>query len=220
MTISLSCLASIVSAQTDTPTASASPTIAVSKDIINLKEKVADAVKKEDNKAVAGFVENKNKNTIKIMTDDGTEYAIKLDDTLTKYFQIIGNSKKEITSDDIGSNDYIIVSGVINDKSVTANSIFIDKNYLTFAGRVSNVDKDNYTVTVITNAKEEITLDIEDSTKQYILNIKTNAIEISGFSKIKEGDTIHFVVLKTSADKKDRYSAVKTFIIPQEYFQQ
>jgi hypothetical protein len=44
-------------------------------------------------------------------------------------------------------------------------------------------------------------------------------MEKSGFSKIKEGDTVHFVVKKTGEEKElNRYSAQKILVIPQEFF--
>ncbi|MDO9027431.1 MAG: hypothetical protein Q7U68_01010, partial [Candidatus Roizmanbacteria bacterium] len=62
-------------------------------------------------------------------------------------------------------------------------------------------------------------------TKQFIVNIKTLEIERVGFSKIKEGDTVHFVVKKTGNPLRqladggnNNYSAIKILIIPQEYF--
>lgn len=186
-----------------------------------LKEKVADKVKElreKNNKAITGFVELNSNNVIKIKTNANEDYQVKLDPDLTKYFQITGNTKKEIKSEDIVKNDYIIVTGVVTDKTISANAIFKDENFLVLTGRVGQVDSSNYSIKVITNAKEEITLEIETTTKQLILNIKTDTIETGGFSKIKEGDTIHFVVKKTPDITGNVYTAQKLLLIPQEYF--
>lgn len=51
-----------------------------------------------------------------------------------------------------------------------------------------------------------------------MVNIKTLDLERVGFSKVKEGDTVHFVVKKTGEEKNNSYSAIKILIIPQEYF--
>jgi len=204
---------------TETPPVSSDS--AEKKDIEVLKEKVANKVseiRKKNNKAISGFVLSNKESFIKIKTDDKTEYEIKLDDSLTKYFRIDGGKKKEIKADDIEKDSYIIVTGVLTDKTVTANSIFVDEKYLTLAGRISEVDKEDYSLKIITAAKDEYSVDIENSTKQYILDIKTEQIGPSGFSKIKEGDTIHFVIKKTADDKESRFSATKILIIPQEYF--
>ena len=186
-----------------------------------LKEKVADKVeelRQKNNKAISGFVQSNENNVIKIKTNAAEEYQVKLDPDLTKYFQIAGTTKKEIKSENIIADDYIIVTGVVTDKTISANAVFVDENFLVLIGRVSEVDKDNFSITVVTTAKEEITLDIETATKQSIVNIETVEIESTGFSKIKEGDTIHFVVKKTPEITDNTYTAKKLLLIPQEYF--
>jgi len=192
------------------------------KDIEILKEKIANKVselRKENNKAISGRVFETETGFLKIKIQRQEEYLIKLDDALTKYYTIAGNEAKEIKKENISKNDYIIVNGVIHDKTVDANSVFIDEEYLVDSGKISQVDKDNYLLKVVTSSKEEFNLEIETSTKQMILNIKTLEVERTGFSKIKEGDTVHFVVKKTSETSKDnRYSTIKILIIPQEYF--
>lgn len=187
------------------------------KDIKAFKDKIANVIKKND-KALSGLVTSNDGNIIKLKAGDGTIYEIKLDSQLTKYFKISGASKKEIKVSDISKDDYIIITGVITDKSMTANSIFVDESYIVGSGKITEVDKDNYSIKVINSAKEIYTLDVETYTKQFILNIKTLEIEKMGFSKIKEGDYAHFVV-KGGIDIKDnKYSAQKILIIPQEYF--
>jgi len=103
--------------------------------------------------------------------------------------------------------------------TITANEIYVDEKYLAKVGRVTEIDSVNYTLKLMTPEKENYNLDIESSTKQSILNIKTLDVEKSGFSKIKEGDMIHFVVKKTAYEQKDNsYSAIKILTIPQEFF--
>ncbi len=186
-----------------------------------LKEKVADKVeelRQKNNRAISGFVLSNGNDLIRIKTNAGENFEVKLDPDLTKYFQITGTTKKEIDAEDVVADDYIIVTGVVTDKTVSANAVFIDENFLVLTGRVSQVDGDNFSLTVVTTAKEEITLEIEMSTKQSILNIKTDAVETAGFSKIKEGDTIHFVVKKTPDITDNTYTPEKLLVIPQEYF--
>lgn len=207
-------------AQTASP--SASPTGEVEDSAIEqLKEKVANKVteiRRKNNKAVAGTVITKNAGNLRIKTNEDVKYEIKLDDALTKYFQILGVKKQEIKAEDIEVDDYAIVTGVQADNSITANTVFIDERFLVMTGKISQVDKENFTLTIVTTAKEQIDLDIESSTKQSMVNIKTNEPEVSGFTKIKEGDTIHFVVSRPLNSKEGSYSARKVLIIPQEYF--
>lgn len=218
---------SFVTAQTKTLTpsavaASSSPTIVVDKDIQLLKDKIANKVseiRKQNNKAISGFVLSINGNAMKLSNNGGGEVnQVKFDDTLTKVFRVLGTTKKEIKTDDIKKNDYAIVSGVAVDNIITANVILIDENFLVDSGKITVIDKETYNIKVLTSDKNTYSLDIETGTKQYMLNIKTLLREAIGFSKLKEGDTVHFVVKKTGEEKNNNYSAVKILIIPQEYF--
>lgn len=207
-------------AQSPSISASSSPTITVDKDIEKLKEKIANKVseiRKKNNKAVSGFVVSNDGNTMKI-NNNGEENQVKFDDTLTKYFKILGTQKKEIKADDIKKNDYAIVSGVVADNIISANVVLIDENFLVDSGKITEINKDSYNIKVLTSDKNIYSLDIETYTKQFIVNIKTLDLERVGFSKIKEGDTVHFVVKKTGEEKNNNYSAIKILIIPQEYF--
>lgn len=213
-------LAVRVMAQSPSISASLSPTVAVDKDIQLLKDKVANKVleiRRKNNKAVSGFVLSNDGNKIKI-NNNGVENQVKLDSTLTKYFQIIGAQKKEIKADDIVKNDYIIVSGVMADNIITANVVLVDENFLTDSGKITEIDKENYNIKIIASDKNTYSLDIETSTKMSMINIKTLLQEVIGFSKFKEGDTVHFVVKKTGEEKNNNYSAIKILVIPQEYF--
>ena len=212
---------SLVIAQTITSTAaSSSPTVVVDKDIQQLKDKIANKVseiRKKNNKAVSGFVLNIDGNTMKL-SNNGEVNQVKFDDTLTKVFRVLGTTKKEIKTNDIAKNDYAIVSGVVANNVITANVVLIDENFLVDSGKITEVSKETYNIKVLVSDKNTYSLDIETSTKQYMLNIKTLLIETIGFSKLKEGDTVHFVVKKTGEEKNNNYSAIKILIIPQEYF--
>ncbi len=202
------------------PEASASPTVVVDKDIQLLKDKIANKVseiRKKNNKAISGFVLSNDGNKMKI-NNNAEENQVKFDDTLTKYFKITGAQKKEIKANDVKKNDYVIVSGVVTDNIITANVVFIDENFLVDSGKITEVNKETFSIKVLASDKNTYNLDIETSTKQYMINIKTLSIETIGFSKLKEGDTVHFVVKKTGEEKNSNYSAKKILIIPQEYF--
>ncbi len=207
--------------ETEAPTPQSSPTTIEDSEVKELKEKIATKVaelRQKNNKAISGTVTSITDNTLKIKTQDDNDYDVKIDDALTKYYQIAANQKSEVEFSDIGKNDYIIVTGVIDDKKIEANAIYLDVLYLVKSGKVTEVNKDSYSLSVITTEKDNYTLDIETYTRQQLLNIKTLALEAVGFSKIKEGDTIQFVVKKTATDKENRFSAQKILLIPQEYF--
>jgi hypothetical protein len=91
--------------------------------------------------------------------------------------------------------------------------------YAVLSGKITDINKDDFSIKVSTTDKDTYTLDIENSTNQTLMDIKTLELDKIGFSKLKEGDTIHFVIKKTGTEKEKRFTAIKLVIIPQEYFQ-
>jgi hypothetical protein len=211
---------SAVLAQTGTITPS--PTLTIDeKNIQNLKEKIATKVaelREKNNKAVSGFVTQIGDQSLKIKDEKDTEYEIKLDDALTKYYQVSGTQLKEIKLSDIKKGLFVIVTGVANDNVINANILYIDEMFLVKSGKITEVDKDNFSLKLLSSDKDAYTLEIETTTRQQMVNVKTLVAEPTGFSKIKEGDTIQFVVKKTGEEKNNTYSPTKILIIPQEFF--
>src|SRR3989338_8472301 len=163
-----------VIAQTPSISASSETLLAVYKDIQLLKDKIANKVseiRKQNNKAISGFVLNIDGNTMKL-SNNGEVNQVKFDNTLTKVFKVLGTTKKEIKTDDIAKNDYVIVSGVVADNVITANVVLIDENFLVDSGKITEVNKETYNIKILTSAKNTFSLDIETSSKQYMLNIK------------------------------------------------
>src|SRR3989344_177171 len=204
------------------------------KEIETLKEKIATKVaelRAKNLKAVSGTVENidDRSKSINIRSENGEDIKINVDPDLTKYYQIGQNLKKEIAAEKVKTGAYILATGVISEKAVDANFIYLDEAYFVATGKITDVNSDDYYLNVITSDKENYILDIEKTTKQSMMNPKTLAIESVGFSKIKEGDTTHFVVKKIALDadsqseenaeatKLNRFSAVRILIIQQEY---
>jgi len=190
------------------------------KDIEILKEKIASKVaelRQENNQAFSGTIINIGNRQIEIKDNNEQKILVKLDESLTKYYQIKNNQKKEINFSDLEKGDYIIVTGIATDKEINADSIFIDEKYLVDFGQIIEINRQEYWLKVLTLTNENLILDVETFTKQVILNIKNLQLETIGFSKIKEGDMINFVV-KDEKSKRDRFSAQKILVIPQEYF--
>lgn len=208
-----------------TPTAPpASPSAATKEDndIKSLKERLANKVaeiRKKDQKAFSGFAIVKDGN-ISFKNDDSTTISVKVDDSLTKLYQVVGASKKEIKTSDIKSGSFLIITGPQVDKTVNANYVYMDEAFVVQSGKITEINKTDYFIKVMSADKQVYTLDIESSTRQNMLNIKTLEIETTGFSKIKEGDTIHFSAKKdeTQESAAYRFAAQKILVIPQEYF--
>lgn len=218
-------MTSVVTAQTKTPTPTEkkeSTASAETKDIRDLKEKLEDKVEEmqqSNKKGLSGVVNAISSNTIRIQAADNEQYQVKIDDVLTKVFTISGTTKKEGTFEDIEKGDYIIAAGPQSDSTVTANYIYIDQQYIVGSGSITEVNSGDFYIKVVNTLKETITIDIQSKSTQNLLDIKTYETEKIGFSKIKEGDTIHYVLKKTGEEREaNRYDALRTLIIPQEFF--
>jgi hypothetical protein len=190
------------------------------KEVEILKEKIASKVaelRRQNFQAFSGKMVEIKKGEIEIKDYNDEKRKVFTDDLLTKYYLIKDNQKKEINFSDLKKDDYIIVSGILTDKGIGANMIFVDEKYLVDFGKIVEKDKNEYWLKVVTLTNETISLDIEAFTKQWLLNIKSLELERTGFSKIKEGDMIHFVA-KDKKNENNRLSAQKIVVIPQEYF--
>lgn len=198
------------------------PTNVVSKDIQDLKDKLATKVaelRKQNQKAVSGVIESIEAKSITIKDADGKSVKVTLDDVLTKAYTINGVVKREVKVDTLKKGDYIIIAGPYTATTVTANAIYKDDQYLVGSGKITDVNATDFTLAVATEDKENLTLDIENTTKRLLIDSKTLEKETIGFTKIKEGDTVHYVLKKTGLERvKDRYAALRIVIIPQEYF--
>ncbi len=221
----LTCSFAYAQDATESAKKTSSSSAVVDKDIKNLKEKleIYTESQKKDERAISGIAKVKDEIIIVKDEEEDKEYTIKIEDALTHFYQIIGSTKKEIKKGDIKSGDFLIVSGPVVDKTIQANAVYIDEAYIVASGKVFEVNKSDYYIKIITQDKEEIILDIESFTKQNILNIKTLEIEKIGFSKFKEGDTVHFTASKDDSSAGEnsmpnRYAAEKILISPQEYF--
>lgn len=200
-------------------TATSSADTKESNDVKNIKEKLASITRKKDQRAMGGFCKIKD-SKVSLVDSEGVEYSVVIDESLTKVYQINGSSKKEIKSSDLKQDMYIVSTGPTVDKSISANVVLVDDAYVVQSGKITEINKTDFFIKVTAQDKEEYTLDIEAGTKQNMINPKTLEIEKIGFSKIKEGDVVHFAAKKDTSDKnsKNRFAAQKILVIPQEYF--
>ncbi len=152
------------------------------------------------------------------MNDEEEEFEIRIDADLTKLYQISGTTTKEITFDSLKKDSYVIVTGVINDKTVDANSILSTNISSLVRGKVGEVKVEDFFLKVLTNDKETYTLDIETFTKQQIVNIKTLVLERM-VSQDKGRRHDHFVVKKTGLEQEhNRFRCSEIFNHPPSFF--
>lgn len=197
-----------------------SPTKPQSKEIVDFKEKLASQVaklSKKNKKAVAGIVDSIDSKKFKVKTDDEGDFEVKIDPDLTKFFLITLAGKTEKNISTLKKGAYVIVGGVLVDRVIEGNVIYQDEQFLADAGKIVAINASDNSIDVVTLAKETYTLDVAVATRLQIINIKTLESERTTFTKIKEGDSVHFVV-KKATNVKNRFNAVRILVIPQEYF--
>lgn len=206
--------------------ATGSATSALDKGAKQLIEKLAtkaEVARKKDQKAYVGTILKIENSTITLSNIKGTDekkYSIKIDDTLTALYRVVGATKKSIKKSELKTGDYVIITGLMINDSLEAMELYVDEQYLVKTAKVTEISVKEFYLKVITYDKDEYTLDIQSSTRQFMLNVKTKEIEKSGFSKIKEGDIVHFVVSKTNpgeGKEKNRYDGVRILVVPQEF---
>ena len=191
------------------------------KQIVELKEKVASKVaqlKRENAQGVSGYITEIKNESFFIQNQKGDIFQINTDPIITKYYQIINNQRKEIDKKALSKDQYVIIDGIINGNQIEANAIYIDDYFLISSGQVIEINKNEYWIRVLTLEKDSLILDIETYTKKFLLNIKNLELENIGFSKIKEGDNVHFVIKKQGLKPVERASAFRLIVIPQEFF--
>lgn len=219
---------SLLFAGTQIPAYSQSPTEAVSEaldsQVQELKDKVAEKVeelKEQNKKAVSGIVQEVKEGMITILNAENTKVEVDIDETLTAFYDIVGTKIKDSSSESITKGNYIFVTGPEIGETVTANEVYKDTQYIIMSGKITEVNTADFTVKIVTIDKSDYILDIEKSSKQNLLDIKTLKTSSIGFSKLKEGDSVHAVV-KADIENLDqtRFTVIKLLIIPNEYFLQ
>lgn len=188
------------------------------------KERVAKAAGagRSEQQALSGRVLSQKDNELTLLTNNNETYSVTVEKDLTMIYSLVNGVKKEKEFKDITKDDYLIVTGPMIDKTVNANSIYVEEQYLLQSGKVTEINNEDFYLNILNVDKENDLVDIETYSKIFLINIKTLESEKIGFSKIKVGDTIHVVYKKSVEDKKGerRYSATRILVIPQEYFLQ
>lgn len=185
-----------------------------------IKEQVAstvDELAKESKYATAGFITDIEEDKIYVNSMKG-EVEVLIDQDLTTVFEIDGSDTEELELDDLEKNNYVSIVGPRIDGTTNANTIYVDSHYVVRSGKITEVNDDDFYITIITPEKDSLTLDVEKKTTQQIIDVKTLALQDAGFSKLKEGDTVHFAAQRGPQEDQTRFSVATILIIPQEYF--
>jgi len=212
-----------LSPTTTANTNNSTPSPSLSSDLIEklkqielLKEKIATRVtqlRENEKVALHGTLSARTSGSITLATSKGVDHKITyLDDTV--FYSITGNKKSTIKSDKLASESAIAVFGYYNEDHsvITAKYVYdISDSPLSIIGKVSEVNKDDFTVSV-TDGKETRVFDYEKTTRTFTLAPSKTSWVRSGFSKLTIGDTLR--ISGTVDDKeKDRWDAQNIYIV-------
>lgn len=186
------------------------------KQIEELKEKIATRVaeiRDREKGAMLGIVKQIQNNTITLTTKKGDKTFNYQEDTL--FFNLKNNTKTEINSNKLKEGDNISVFGYYNETKddFSAKFIYLQDQPMRIAGKVADIDKQNFTVTLKDREGQKI-IDIEKFTNTSSL-IKGKGLQRYGFSKIKIGDMGFAYTTKNPKDE-NRFTATRLIIIPIE----
>ncbi len=187
-----------------TATPAATPTSDKTKQIEDLKERLATKVaelRQTQKKAIFGSVKSVSitSATIETATKD---IKIELPDEI-KVVQYLKGIRTTLAISDLEKGDMVAVFGTYDATLdlMSAQFIFIQAPPpLRVAGTVTAIDKVAFTLTVTTAEGQPWTIDIERYTKTNAWSGATG-IAKSGFSKIVVGDSVH--ITGTATPKKD-----------------
>lgn len=202
--------------------ATSSATVQIEQDeTIEKIKKIAENVVSKDakDKAFSGTVFEIDNDELIVSGSDGRKVTVSL--FITDFYQVGVSKFSEIKKEAIKKNDYVFVTGPQVGETITANAIYKDSSYFFITGKIATINKSDFSIDVLTIDKRQIIVDIESTTKQNMYNIKTKKSDKIGFSKLKEGDSVHIVVRGLISEiTKDRVTANRLFVVPNEYFLQ
>lgn len=197
-----------VLALTDSPTASTSSSTAekslsekLNKQISQLKERIASRVAElnlVEKRGIIGTVIETSADKITVMDLSGKTRIIDVDE-ITKFSS--PSAKNGFGISDLTKGTKISVLGLYNKQSQQILARFID-SYVTpvfLSGRIADLDKKNYTITIIQEDQKQTVVDVQSLTTISSF-FKDDGLSKIGFSKLTIGDRI---MVTGFPDKKD-----------------
>lgn len=183
------------------------------KQIEILKEKIATKVaeiREKERGAVAGQVSKINQSSIILTTSKGNHTISFSEDTI--FYTFTDSTRQDINIKKLKEGDTVTVLGYFNqDKSViSAKYIYLEKTLLHIVGKIVDIDKSNYTITVKAKEGDKV-IDIETSTRTFLYQ-KGKGWQKGGFSKLKLGDKTHTIVLTNPKDTS-KVTAARLYLI-------
>jgi hypothetical protein len=206
----------LVSAATPTPEVSTEETRtnSLNRQINDLKDKIASRVaqlKLVDKRGIIGTV-TEVKDTQLIMLDQQQKTRIIDIDELTKFSS--ASAKSTFGISDIAKGETVSVIGLYNKQSrrILGRFVEIATKPTFISGVVSEVDEENFTISVLGDNKTTTTVDIEKITKTN--TYEADEITKAGFSKIIPGDRV-IVTGYPIKNNKNRITGLRILRLPE-----
>jgi len=203
----LSICMQIRAATIETPT----PTVSdKTKQIDDLKERLATKVaelKQSQRQAIYGTIKSVSVSTFTVETAT-KDLKIELTDDI-KIFQKIKGIRTELKIENLEKGDIVTVFGEYDAtlELLKAKVVFIQSaGPIRIAGIITEVNKTDYTITILTADTKTYTIDFETITKTSVWNGKE--LQKGGFSKLIVGNIIH-VTGSAVAKQENRVSAAR-----------
>lgn len=182
--------------------------------INDLKEKIASKVAElnlVEKRGIIGKVTDAS-NAVLTLEDLNKNLRIVDVDEITKFSSI--DEKESIGITDIKSGQFISVLGTYNKntKRILARFITVQNVLESLTGFVTNIDKQNFTITVVGDDKTPKIIDIETTTAIYTFG-GDEVVRKTGFSKVTTNDKA--VILGTPhKSEKNRFLGDKIILLP------
>lgn len=182
------------------------------KKIETLKEKIATKVaeiREKDKAALYGNISKIDKNTLTITTSHGDQIVTYSDDTV--FYSIKNGTRSDMKPGALKEKDSLTTFGYLDsgNTNLSAKYIYVEIHPVKISGKVSDLDKSNYTVSVKTK-QGNLTVDYETFSKTYIFDTNKKKFVPGGFSKIKVADTVHIIADPNPKDQT-KFTARKIY---------
>ncbi len=204
-------LATSVSAATPTATPSSTATPGPTSQINDLKERLATKVaelRQTQKKAIYGIIKAVTVSTFTVETKTN-DLKIELTDDIA-VFQTLRGKRTELTTEDLAKDDIVTVFGNFDTGLDLLNAriaIIQSKPLTRISGVVTEIDREEFTVTLKSPDGKTSVVDIEKTTQALAFDPAKGLVK-GGFSKMETGKTVH-VVGTLSTKEDNRISAAR-----------
>ncbi len=223
ITIFLLFLPKSVAGQTTTPspTASPSPTGIIGslennlEKIKLLKDKVATKVaeiRSNEKKAFFGKVTALGKDDLTLDLGKSETITVKPSEDTNYYTLDQNGDRNDSSKSKLKEGTPLSVFGYfdLGNKQIDAKYIYIGPIPLHLVGKITDLDRKNFTVSIKTMSQDDWTIDIETFTKT--LTISKGSLQKGGFSKLSPGDLVH-ITGQVNSKEKNRASALRILVL-------